>query len=31
VKSASVSELTTVPGFSIRLAERVLEHLQTRV
>jgi excinuclease ABC subunit C len=31
VKSASVSELATVPGFSTRLAERVLEHLQTRV
>jgi excinuclease ABC subunit C len=30
VKSASVSELATVPGFSARLAERVLEHLQTR-
>jgi excinuclease ABC subunit C len=30
VKSASVSELATVPGFSVRLAERVLEHLQTR-
>jgi excinuclease ABC subunit C len=30
VKSASVSELATVPGFSTRLAERVLEHLQTR-
>ena len=29
VKSASVSELATVPGFSTRLAERVLEHLQT--
>jgi excinuclease ABC subunit C len=28
VKSASVSELATVPGFSIRLAERVLSHLQ---
>jgi excinuclease ABC subunit C len=31
VKSASVSELATVPGFSTRLAERVLEHLQTRI
>ena len=30
VKSASVSELATVPGFSTRLAERVLEYLQTR-
>ena len=30
VKSASVSELASVPGFSTRLAERVLEHLQTR-
>jgi excinuclease ABC subunit C len=30
VKSASISELATVPGFSTRLAERVLEHLQTR-
>lgn len=30
VKSASVSELATVPGFSTRLAERVIEHLQTR-
>jgi excinuclease ABC subunit C len=29
VRSASVSELATVPGFSTRLAERVLEHLQT--
>ena len=28
--AASVSELATVPGFSTRLAERVLEHLQTR-
>ena len=27
VKSASVSELAAVPGFSTRLAERVLEHL----
>jgi excinuclease ABC subunit C len=31
VKSASVSELAAVPGFSTRLAERVLEHLQARV
>ncbi len=30
VRSASVSELATVPGFSARLAARVLEHLQTR-
>jgi excinuclease ABC subunit C len=30
VKSASVSELATVPGFSTRLAERVLLHLQER-
>ncbi|MFL5495199.1 MAG: excinuclease ABC subunit UvrC [Gemmatimonadales bacterium] len=29
VKSASISELATVPGFSTRLAERVLSHLQT--
>jgi excinuclease ABC subunit C len=29
VKSASVSELATVPGFSTRLAERVLSHLLT--
>ncbi|MBA3553858.1 MAG: excinuclease ABC subunit UvrC [Gemmatimonadales bacterium] len=27
VRSASVTELATVPGFSTRLAERVLEHL----
>ena len=27
VKSASISELATVPGFSTRLAERVLSHL----
>ena len=27
VKSASVSELATVPGFSTRLAERILSHL----
>jgi excinuclease ABC subunit C len=30
VKSASISELATVPGFSTRLAERVLLHLQER-
>ncbi len=30
VRSASVSELATVPGFSTRLAERVLLHLQER-
>jgi excinuclease ABC subunit C len=30
VKSASVSELATLPGFSTRLAERVLLHLQER-
>ncbi len=30
VRSASVSELAGVPGFSTRLAQRVLEHLQTR-
>jgi excinuclease ABC subunit C len=29
VKSASVAELATVPGFSARLAERVLTHLNT--
>jgi len=29
VKSASVTELATVPGFSTRLAERVLEHLNS--
>ena len=29
VKSASVAELATVPGFSTRLAERVLSHLQS--
>ena len=29
VRSASVSELATVPGFSTRLAERVLSHLNT--
>ncbi len=29
VKSASVAELATVPGFSARLAERVLSHLNT--
>jgi excinuclease ABC subunit C len=28
VRSASVSELATVPGFSVSLAERVLSHLQ---
>ncbi|HEX3235612.1 MAG TPA: excinuclease ABC subunit UvrC [Gemmatimonadales bacterium] len=28
VRSASVSELATLPGFSTRLAERVLSHLQ---
>jgi excinuclease ABC subunit C len=27
VKSASVAELATVPGFSTRLAERILTHL----
>ncbi len=30
VRSASVSELATVPGFSTRLAERILIHLQER-
>jgi excinuclease ABC subunit C len=30
VKSASVSELATVPGFSSRLAERILSHLKER-
>jgi excinuclease ABC subunit C len=30
VSSASVSELAAVPGFSSRLAQRVLEHLQAR-
>jgi excinuclease ABC subunit C len=30
VKSASISELATVPGFSTRLAERVLLHLNER-
>jgi excinuclease ABC subunit C len=30
VRSASVSELATVPGFSTRLAERILTHLQER-
>ncbi len=30
VKSASVSELATVPGFSTRLAERILTHLNER-
>ncbi len=29
VKSASVAELATVPGFSTRLAERILTHLNT--
>jgi len=29
VKSASVSELATVPGFSTTLAERILSHLNT--
>ena len=29
VKSASVAELATVPGFSTRLAERVLTHLNS--
>src|SRR6476619_3340150 len=29
VKSASASELATVPGFSQRLAERILNHLHT--
>jgi excinuclease ABC subunit C len=29
VRSASVAELATVPGFSARLAERVLSHLQS--
>ena len=28
VRSASIAELATVPGFSARLAERVLSHLQ---
>ncbi|HEY8258784.1 MAG TPA: excinuclease ABC subunit UvrC [Gemmatimonadales bacterium] len=30
VRSASVSELATVPGFSTRLAERILSHLHER-
>lgn len=30
VRSASVAELTAVPGFSTRLAERILEHLSGR-
>jgi excinuclease ABC subunit C len=30
VRSASVSELAAVPGFSTRLAERVLQHLEAR-
>jgi excinuclease ABC subunit C len=29
VRSASVAELATVPGFSTRLAERILSHLNT--
>jgi excinuclease ABC subunit C len=29
VKSASVAELASVPGFSVRQAERILEHLKT--
>jgi excinuclease UvrABC nuclease subunit len=29
VRSASVAELATVPGFSTRLAERVLSHLNS--
>jgi excinuclease ABC subunit C len=29
VRSASASELATVPGFSARLAERILSHLNT--
>ena len=29
VRSASVSELATVPGFSSRLAERILNHLNS--
>jgi excinuclease ABC subunit C len=31
VRSASVAELASVPGFSTRLAERILEHLRTTV
>ncbi len=30
VRSASVAELATVPGFSTRLAERILSHLNER-
>src|SRR5262249_27806904 len=30
VRSASVAELATVPGFSTRLAERILTHLSER-
>ncbi|MEP7228469.1 MAG: helix-hairpin-helix domain-containing protein, partial [Gemmatimonadales bacterium] len=30
VRSASVSELASVPGFSTRLAERILGHLKDR-
>jgi len=29
VRSASIAELASVPGFSTRLAERILEHLRT--
>ena len=29
VKSASIAELASVPGFSTRLAERILDHLKT--
>ena len=29
VRSASVAELASVPGFSTRLAERIIEHLRT--
>jgi excinuclease ABC subunit C len=29
VRSASVAELATVPGFSTRLAERILAHLNS--
>jgi excinuclease ABC subunit C len=29
VRSASVAELASVPGFSVRQAERILEHLKT--
>jgi excinuclease ABC subunit C len=31
VRSASVAELASVPGFSVRLAERILDHLKTVV